>query len=255
MVEPMLRWVPVWYRNFLVWRRLLLPSLIGNFGEPLLYLFGLGYGLGFFLGEMQGVPYLYFLASGIVCSSAMTTASFESTYSAFTRMKMQRTWDAMLASPLTVADILRGEAFWAGSKSMLSATAILCVSFVLGASNSWIAMWAIPVALLTGICFATLGLVMTTMAMEYDSFTFYFTLFLTPLSLLSGVFFPTQNLPETLQWVISALPLYHAIELIRPLVLGAWPQRIGIHLAVLIGYAVMGFHLARLLAERRLRQG
>ena len=80
-----LHWLPVWRRNFKVWSKMAGPSLLGNFGEPLLYLLALGYGLGSIIGSLQGLPYLIFLASGIVCSSAMVTASFEGTYSAYAR--------------------------------------------------------------------------------------------------------------------------------------------------------------------------
>jgi lipooligosaccharide transport system permease protein len=100
-----LRWTSVWARNFLVWRKLAVASLVGNFGDPFLYLLGIGYGLGGFVGAIDGMSYLMFFASGLVCSSAMNTATFEGLYSAFTRMNAQRTWDGMLAAPLTVDDI------------------------------------------------------------------------------------------------------------------------------------------------------
>ncbi|MFP5344926.1 MAG: nodulation protein NodJ, partial [Gammaproteobacteria bacterium] len=99
-----LRWIPVWRRNFLVWRKLFGPSMVGNFVEPLLYLLALGFGLGVFVGEMQGMPYSVFLASGLVCASAMNTATFEGLYSAYTRMAHQQTWGGMLATPLMVGD-------------------------------------------------------------------------------------------------------------------------------------------------------
>lgn len=107
--HPSLRWVPVWRRNMLVWRKLAGPAILGNFGEPLLYLLALGYGLGAFVQNMSELPYLVFLASGTVCSSAMSTASFEGMYSAYTRMAVQNTWGAMLATPLAVRDVVLGE--------------------------------------------------------------------------------------------------------------------------------------------------
>ena len=103
------RALAVWRRNILVWRKLLVPAILMNFGEPVLYLLGLGFGLGRFVGDMAGMPYLTFLASGIIASSAMTTASFEGMYSVFTRMVPQKTYEAILATPLEVDDILAGE--------------------------------------------------------------------------------------------------------------------------------------------------
>ena len=106
----------VWRRNVLVWRKLIGPSLLMNFGEPFIYLMGLGLGLGLFIGQMSGLSYLTFLASGIVASSAMNTASFEGMYSVYTRMVPQRTYDSMLATPLDVDDIIAGEMLWCATK-------------------------------------------------------------------------------------------------------------------------------------------
>ena len=116
----------IWQRNVLVWKRLLGPAMVLNFGEPTLYLLGLGYGLGFFIGEMGDMPYIAFLASGIVASSAMTTASFEGMYSVFTRMVPQRTYEAIMATPTDIDDILAGEMMWCATKAVISASAIEC---------------------------------------------------------------------------------------------------------------------------------
>ena len=116
-----LRWLPVWRRNVLVWRKLAVASLLGNFGEPLLYLLALGYGLGAMVGDVNDQPYLHFLASGIVSSSAMMTASYEGTYSGYSRMAEQRTWDAIITAPLSLGHVVSGEIIWAASKSLLSA--------------------------------------------------------------------------------------------------------------------------------------
>ena len=115
-----LRFLHVWRRNLLVWKKLAIPSMLGNLADPLLYMFGLGIGLGGLLPQMQGVSYLAFLAGGVVCSSTMFTATFEAMYSAFSRMQVQRTWDAIINAPLTLDDVVMGEWVWAASKSLLS---------------------------------------------------------------------------------------------------------------------------------------
>jgi len=148
------RSVNVWRRNVLVWRKLMGPSLMLNFGEPLVYLLGLGYGLGLFIGQMAGVPYLTFLASGIIASSAMTTATFEGMYSVYTRMVSQRTYDAMLATPMEVDDILAGEMLWCATKSLINGIAILAVAAILGAVADMRAVLVLPVVFLIGLCFA-----------------------------------------------------------------------------------------------------
>jgi lipooligosaccharide transport system permease protein len=242
----------VWRRNVLVWRKLLAPSLLVNLGEPLLYLLGLGYGLGLFIGEMMQMPYLTFLASGILASSAMNTASFEAMYSVYTRMVPQRTYDAILATPLEIQDVLAGEALWSATKSVISCIGILLVAIALGAVQSWQALWVLPVLFLTGLCFAGLGLVVSTMAHGYDYFSYYMTLVLTPIFLMSGVFYPVTSLPPLLQALIQLFPLVHAVELVRPLVAGRTPDAIALHLGVLALYGIVGFIIAVKLARRRL---
>ena len=247
------RFVSVWRRNFNVWRKLLGPSIVGNFGEPLLYLLALGYGFGRMVGEVGGLPYMVFLASGIVCSSAMTAASFESMYSAFTRMHMQQTWAAMLHAPLEVEDVLLGEVLWAGTKALINSAAILLVAIALGLVADWRAVWVLPIVLLTGVCFACMAMVVTALARSYDVFTYYFTLVLTPMLLLSGVFFPLDQLPPAVVVGAQLLPLAHAIQLIRPLLTGAELSQLLLHLTVLSGYTLVAFSVCTVILRRRLQ--
>jgi len=247
-----LRWFPVWKRNFRVWVKLAGPALLGNFGEPLLYLLGLGYGLGSFVGNVQNMPYIVFLASGMVVSSAMMTASFEGMYSAYTRMDVQKTWDAMRATPLDVPDIVIGEVVWAATKSLFSGAAILIVAAFLGAVASWQGMLALPVVLLTGLCFASMALVITAFAKNYDFFLYYNTLIITPLLLVGGVFFPLEEMPPAIQWLSQGFPLIHAVELVRPLITGLPLNNPLLHLSVLTVYTLLTLLLAIKLIKRRL---
>ena len=242
----------VWRRNALVWRKLMLPSLVLNFGEPFLYLLGLGFGLGLFIGDMADMPFLTCLASGILASSAMNTASFESMYSVYTRMVPQRTYDAILATPLEVQDILAGELLWSATKCVISGTGILAVAVLLGAVHDASALWAIPVLFLIGLCFGGMGLVMSALAPSYDYFNYYFTLAMTPMFILSGVFYPVESLPAVLQSIVQVLPLYHAVELVRPLVAGRPLANVGGHVGVLLAYGTIGFLTAVAFARRRL---
>lgn len=251
-IRPSLRFVPVWRRNFRVWRKLMGPSIVGNFGEPLLNLLALGYGFGRMVGEVGGLPYMVFLASGIVVSSAMTAASFEAMYSAFTRMQMQQTWGAMLHTPLEVEDVVLGEVLWAATKALINSAAILAVAALLGLVAGWQALWVLPVVLLSGVCFASLAMIVTALAKGYDVFTYYFTLLLTPMLLLSGVFFPLETLPGAVAFAVQLLPLAHAIQLIRPLIIGELPANVLLHLAVIAGYALLGLAVSIRLVRRRL---
>lgn len=246
------RLLAVWRRNFLVWKKLALPSIVGNLADPVIYMLGLGYGLGMLVPEVEGVSYIAFLAGGTLAYSTMNAATFEALYSGFSRMHTQKTWEAIMNAPVSLDDIVAAELLWAASKACLAGVAILAVVALFGFAASPLALAAIPVIFLTGLCFAALGLIMTALAPSYDFFMYYFTLVITPMTLLSGVFFPQGQLPDAVRTVAECLPLSHAVALVRPLLLGELPTQAGLHLAVLAGIAVAAFWLALGLTRRRL---
>ncbi len=247
-----LRFIPIWRRNALVWRKLAVPSILGNLADPMIYMLGLGYGLGGLLPQVDGVSYIAFLAAGTLCFSTANSATFEALYSGFSRMHVQKTWDAIMAAPITLDDIVVAELVWAASKSFLSGLAILLVVWGLGLSTSWLSLWAFAVIPLIGLCFGALALVITSLAPSYDFFMYYFTLVITPMTMLSGVFFPVEQLPATLQVAAGLLPLYHGVALARPLMLGELPDSVALHLVVPIVYAAAGYYVALVLTRRRL---
>ncbi|OGA95818.1 MAG: nodulation protein NodJ [Burkholderiales bacterium RIFCSPHIGHO2_12_FULL_61_11] len=251
------RWLPVFRRNLLVWRKLAVPSLVGNIAEPLITLVAFGYGLGALVGQVQlngtAVPYILFLASGSVCMSAMNAASFEALYSAFSRMQVQRTWDGIMNAPVRLDDVVFGEMLWAAFKALFTSIVILGVMLALNISHSPMLLLALPLLALIGIVFSSIALIFNALAKGYDFFTYYFTLFLTPTMFLSGVFFPREQLPGVLRLISDVLPLTAAVELIRPLFLGEWPARALLHLVVLVAYAVVGFWVALALTRKRFR--
>ncbi|CAG0938288.1 Inner membrane transport permease YadH [Gallionellaceae bacterium] len=246
------RFVPIWRRHFLVWKKVAATSVIGHIADPMIYLLGLGYGLGSFLPEMGGTSYMMFLAAGTVCYSTMNSASFEALYSGFSRMHEQRTWDAILNTPVTLDDVVLAEILWAASKSLMAGVAVLVVVWLMGMSHTLLSLWAIPLALLVGLCFASIGLIMTALAPSYDFFMYYFTLVITPMMLLCGVFFPVTQLPPLLQEVSAILPLSHAVDIARPLLNGQLPAHVMTHVAVLLLYTVFGFYVSLVLFRRRL---
>jgi lipooligosaccharide transport system permease protein len=245
------RLVPVLRRHVLVWRKLALPSLLANVADPLITLVAFGYGLGALLGAVGGVPYIVFLAAGSICMSTMMAASFESLYSAFSRMHVQRTWESLLNAPLLLEDVLAAEWLWAALKGCLSGLAIILVAFALGVSREPMLFAVLPVVALTGLVFGALGLCFNAIARNYDFFSYYFTLVLTPMTFVSGVFFPVSQLPDWLQSVSAVLPLTAAIALARPLVLGEWPPAVLQPVLVLLAYAAGAFYLATVLTRRR----
>ena len=255
--ELSMRWWPVFLRNLLVWRKLAIPSLVGNIAEPLMWLVAFGYGMGALVGQITvggtPVPYILFLASGSICMSAMNAASFEALYSAYSRMQVQRTWDGIMNAPVSLDNIVFAEMLWAGFKSLFSTTAILGVMLALGISHSPKLLLAWPVLLGVGITFSCIALIFNALARSYDFFTYFFTLFLTPMMFLSGIFFPRDQLPGWVRTVSDWLPLTNAVELVRPLFMDQWPTHPLQHLLVLAAYAVAGFWIALALTRRRFR--
>ena len=252
-----MRWMPVFQRNLLVWRKLFLPSLVGNIAEPLITLVAFGYGLGALVGQVQlggqAVPYILFLASGAICMSAMNAASFEALYSAFSRMHVQRTWDGIMNAPVELDDVVLAEMLWAAFKALFTVTAILGVMMALGISHSWKLLVAWPVLLGVGITFSCMALIFNALAKGYDFFTYYFTLFLTPMMFLSGIFFPRDQLPGFVRVIADWLPLSVAVDLVRPLFLDRWPDQPLRHVLVLALFAVVSFWIALALTRRRFR--
>jgi lipooligosaccharide transport system permease protein len=247
-----LRFLPVWRRNLKVWRKLAIASVLGNIADPLLYMLALGYGIGAMVGNVGDMPYIAFIGTGMVCQSAMFTASFEGMYSAFSRMHMQRTWDAIINAPIGLDDVVLAEWIWCGTKALMSTIAILIVLMALGFGHTWLVVFVLPLGFLIGLTMGAFGLVMNALAPGYDFFTYFFTLCLTPMLLLSGVYFPVDQLPGWLQAVSQALPLKHAIDLARPLMLGRVPDQILLHIAVLVVYGFAAYYVALALTRRRL---
>lgn len=255
------RWWPVFLRNLLVWRKLAIPSLVGNIAEPLMWLVAFGYGMGALVGQVSvgaaggdaKVPYILFLASGSICMSAMNAASFEALYSAFSRMHVQKTWDGIMNAPVTLDDVVLAEMLWAAFKALFTVTAILGVMLALGISHSPKLLVAWPVLLGVGIMFSSIALIFNALAKGYDFFTYYFTLVLTPMMFLSGVFFPREQLPPLVRAISDWLPLTNAVELVRPLFMDQWPQQPLRHGLVLVATTVVAFWLALALTRRRFR--
>ena len=253
-----LRFWPVFLRNLLVWRKLAIPSLLGNIAEPLMWLVAFGYGMGALVGEIkvdgQPVPYILFLASGSICMSAMQAASFEALYSAFSRMHVQKTWDGIMNAPVGLDDIVLAEMLWAAFKALFTVTAILGVMLALNISHSPKMLVAWPILLGVGMTFSSMALVFNALAKGYDFFTYYFTLFLTPTMFLGGVFFPLDQLPSVVRVVADWLPLSNAVALVRPLFMDQWPRDVLHHGGVLLAYAVVSFWMALALTRKRFGQ-
>ena len=206
----------IWRRNAAMYRRTWKLNLLPNFFEPVFYLMAIGIGVGAYVSEMGGMSYAQFLAPGLVCVAAMNGASYEVTYNVYVRLNFEKAYDAMLTTPLTADDVLAGEMLWAMTRVMIYGGSFFVVAALFGLAPLPRALLAVPVIPLTGLLFAAMGLAFTLRIPAIDLFSFYFTLFLTPLFLFSDVFFPiAERLSPGFQWVAELLPLVHPVRLAR----------------------------------------
>jgi len=214
----------VWQRDLRVFSKVWKGALLPQFVDPLFYLVAMGFGLGTYLATIQGIPYREFIAPGLVASSVMWAASFETTWNVYFKMEESRLYDAVLSTPVEVQDLVSGEVAWAATRALVYGTSFLGIVTIFGLVKS---PWALcmPVFLaLGGACFAMLGMTFTSLTPRMELYSYYYTLFITPLFLFSGIFYPLDKLPDWATVVAWFTPLYHLVEISRSLILhpDAW---------------------------------
>ncbi|PKM80622.1 MAG: ABC transporter permease [Firmicutes bacterium HGW-Firmicutes-14] len=244
----------VFYRNFKVFMKTWKANIMFNFVEPVLYLWAMGFGLGVYVSKINGLSYIEFLAPGLIASSAMFSTCYEMTYDSFTRMNYHKTFHAMAATPVSMDDVLMGEIIYGTFKGMLYGTVFFMITFLFGLVKSPLALFVpVPLFLLT-LCFSILCLIWVSIAPNYDFFGYFFTLFVSPMFLLSGIFFPVENLPAGIRFLPWLTPLYHAVEIIRPLVLGQVTGAVLVHLGWLAAFVALTLRLPLVMVKNRLVQ-
>ncbi len=242
----------VWVRNARVWRKHIMATLIGNLGQPFLFLIAMGYGLGRDIGPINGLSYLQFIAPGLVASSVMYSAAFETTYGSYTRLSLQKTYEAILMTPLTVTDLVLGEIAWGACKGLFSALIMIAALPFFGV---WPSLWSVgllPLLLVAGIFFAALGLIMTALAGNYDFFNYFISLGITPFFLFSGIFFPLDALAPGVRFFFSLLPLSPIVDLARMLTYGQFQGPVFMKVVVPLIITLATVWLAKVLLQRRL---
>lgn len=205
----------VWQRNFTVYTKLYQASVALNFIEPMLYLIGMGMGLGGFVENINGMSYVEFIAPGLIASSAMFAATFECTYSTYIRMVHQKTFDAILATPVSVRGLIMGEILWGAFKSVLYGTIIIIVISAFGLVKSPLILISVPVLFICGVLFSALGVTYASLIPVIYYFNYYFTMLMTPMFLFSGIFFPLDKMPHYVTTIAFFTPLYHVVNVTR----------------------------------------
>lgn len=242
-------------RNMLVYRRVWLVILSGFF-EPLFYLLSIGVGIGELVGDVTApggklIGYTAFVAPGLLASSAMNGAVYDSTMNVYFKLKFAKTYDAMLATPMGVGDVALGEIGSALLRGVIYAIGFEVVMLAMGLVLSPWAILAVPAAVLIGFAFAAVGMAATSYMRSWQDFELV-QLAVLPLFLFSATFYPLSVYPRGLQLLVEALPLYHGVAMLRALTTGTVDLGIlghGSYLAAMgvIGLAVTSRRLARLL--------
>jgi lipooligosaccharide transport system permease protein len=241
-------------RNFIAYRSVWWVFVSG-FLEPVFYLFSIGIGVGQLVTGFdfngQTIPYAEFVAPGMLAASAMNGALLDSTYNFFFKLKYNKLFDQMLATPLTTSDIARGELSWSLLRGGTYSAAFLLIMVAMDLVQSWWALLVVPAALLTGAAFGAVCMALTTWMRSWQDFD-YVTLAQLPMFLFSATFFPITAFPEWLRWIVELTPLYRAVVLIRELTVGAVGWGAGVSVVFLVamvrvGLAIVGRRLDKLL--------
>jgi lipooligosaccharide transport system permease protein len=246
--------IQIWSRNFLFFKKTFIVSLFWTVFEPLMYLAAFGFGFGRYISPMEDLSFIDFYFPGLLCSSVMMVSYFESTYPNYTKLTYQKTFATILLTPLSVSQILLGEVLWASTKGLIGALGIMLVSILFGLATFKFVL-ILPVLFLLSLIFSAFGLMIVSVAKNYDSFIFSTSGFIIPLSLISGTYFSLTDMPQLVQWLAYVFPLSHAVLLVRHILynqINLMPDIF--HFLFLIVYAVLTIIISRKLFSKKMVQ-
>ncbi len=243
----------VWQRHLTVYTKLYKSSFALNFAEPILYLTAMGFGLGAFVPAINGMPYINFIAPGIIASSSMFAAIYECTYGTYVRIVFQKTFDAILATPINIDDLIAGEMIWGATKSILYGTTIIIVISAFGLVASPLVVLVIPLLFVSGLIFAEISLIVVAKVPGIDSFNYFYTLFMTPMFLFSGIFFPLDGMPAIVSKIAYFTPLYHLVNICRSFALGQLSAALKDIIWILVVVVILAPYPFRLMRKHILR--
>jgi len=246
----------VWQRNLDVYRQNWKISFMPPLLEPLLYLAAFGIGLSGLIGDVAygdgKISYLVFIAPALLAINIMNNAFFENTYSSFVRMYYQKTFDAMMATPLSVEEIITGEIVWGATKSVIATAIMMVVLTFFDLIHYPTGLLLIPLAFCGGFAFGSIGMYFTGIVSHIELFNLPFFLFITPMFLFSGTFFPLEGMPPWAQVLATALPLTHLVDLTRGLCYGSFSKSFPLALGYLLLFSLVFYPLALTRMRRRL---
>jgi lipooligosaccharide transport system permease protein len=244
----------VFVRNLISYKRFIVTTFIASLIQPLFYLVTFGIGMGAYMGAFGGKSYLFFLVPGVIISSVMMSSTFECLYGTFVKMIHERLYDSLIATPVSAEDAITGDILWASFRGLISGGLMMAVAAAMG---------IFPVSLLSlllllivmafiGILFASLAMIVTSYAPNFDFFNYYTELVITPMLFFSGVFFPLDNFPAWMKTLAQFFPLTHAVAIARAVYSGVYPRRLLFNIGVGILLGVLAFVIGVRRMKKRL---
>ena len=244
----------VFLRNLISYKRFIFTTFLVSLGQPFFYLITFGIGMGAYMGQFGGKPYLYFLVPGVLISSVMMSSASECMYGTFVKMIHEKLYDSLIATPISCEDAIAGDIAWGTFRGLISGALMLVVALIMG---------VLPVSLINlvlllflmvfvGVLFASLSMIVSSFAPNFDFFSYYSELILTPMLFFSGVFFPLDKFPGWMKVFAQFMPLTHAVNISRAIFSGQISQGLAFNFLVLIIMEVIAFYLGIKLMKRRL---
>jgi len=244
----------VFLRNLVSYKRFVVPTFLVSLVEPLFYLITFGIGMGAYMGQFGGKPYLYFLVPGVLVSSVMMSSTFECLYGTFVKMIHEKLYDSLIATPVSAEDAVAGDIAWAVFRGLVSGSLMMLVSILMGIiPGSLISLLLLLLLMIfVGILFASLAMIVTSVSPSFDFFNYYTELIITPMLFFSGVFFPLDRFPAWMKTLSNFMPLTHAVKISRAVFSGEYDSGLILNFLVILVLEMIAFYIGIKMMKRRL---
>ena len=244
----------VFLRNLVSYKRFVVPTFLVSLVEPLFYLITFGIGMGAYMGQFGGKPYLYFLVPGVLVSSVMMSSTFECLYGTFVKMIHEKLYDSLIATPVSAEDAVAGDIAWAVFRGLVSGSLMMLVAILMGIIPGSLlsSLLLLLLMIFVGILFASLAMIVTSVSPSFDFFNYYTELIITPMLFFSGVFFPLDRFPAWMKTLSNFMPLTHAVKISRAVFSGEYDSGLILNFLVILVLEMIAFYIGIKMMKRRL---
>ena len=244
----------VFLRNLVSYKRFVVPTFLVSLVEPLFYLITFGIGMGAYMGQFGGKPYLYFLVPGVLVSSVMMSSTFECLYGTFVKMIHEKLYDSLIATPVSAEDAVAGDIAWAVFRGLVSGSLMMLVAILMGIIPGSLPSLLLLLLLMifVGILFASLAMIVTSVSPSFDFFNYYTELIITPMLFFSGVFFPLDRFPAWMKTLSNFMPLTHAVKISRAVFSGEYDSGLILNFLVILILEMIAFYIGIKMMKKRL---